>query len=193
MGDTMEFIGSEEITTTSVPKVDREAAAITCSNVRQHTSSGRFWFYVLSLIIVIVVSWYLGIVRRNDGWYNSLNRGFWAPPIEALLLGSALLLILLGYITFYSDAVSAGSHYRSWVNLSYFLILLFFLIWSILLFGQQNIRGAFIFAVLIFLVMLWHFYCVWKTGGEMLLPEVIVLIGSIVLIICNWNLMTSNP
>lgn len=173
------------------PSPSSSGEVLSCANVNRQVRTGRFWFYVLALVIVVIITWYLMISRREDGTFAAWNKGWVVPSIDVYMLGSALLLIIAGYVTYAVDQV-APQQYRNWINLAFLLVAIFFVIWVIILFGQLNVRLALVFALLTFIALLWHTYLVWKTVPDLVLPMILVLIGGLVLICSNISLMNNN-
>ena len=135
----------------------------------------KFLKILIAVAICLVIGFLSGFATQSsvDTWYATLNKPFFNPPNWVFAPVWTLLYILMGIA---AGIVWSKGLYHKWVKtaLYHFIIqLLFNGLWSIVFFGFQSPRFAFLviiaLLVLILLTYKW-FKIVNKTAAYLLIP-----------------------
>lgn len=132
--------------------------------------------YVKSILIPVIIGGIVGIIISNSIDYNTLQKPFLAPPSIAFPIVWTILYILMG--------ISYGildSNYLvdSKTNIIYYLQLFVNALWSIIFFTLKWRLFAFIWILLLcilVIIMIYNFYKKNKIAGLLQIPYLLWII-----------------
>ena len=132
--------------------------------------------YVKSILIPVIIGGIVGIIISNSIDYNTLQKPFLAPPSIAFPIVWTILYILMG--------ISYGildSNYLvdSKTNIIYYLQLFVNALWSIIFFTLKWRLFAFIWLLLLcilVIIMIYNFYKKNKIAGLLQIPYLLWII-----------------
>lgn len=132
--------------------------------------------YVKSILIPVIIGGIVGIIISNSIDYNTLPKPFLAPPSIAFPIVWTILYILMG-ISY--GILDSNSLVDSKTNIIYYLQLFVNALWSIIFFTLKWRLFAFIWILLLcilVIIMIYNFYKKNKIAGLLQIPYLLWII-----------------
>ena len=132
--------------------------------------------YVKSILIPVIIGGIVGIIISNSIDYNTLQKPFLAPPSIAFPIVWTILYILMG-ISY--GILDSNSLVDSKTNIIYYLQLFVNALWSIIFFTLKWRLFAFIWILLLcilVIIMIYNFYKKNKIAGLLQIPYLLWII-----------------
>ena len=132
--------------------------------------------YVKSILIPVIIGGIVGIIISNSIDYNTLQKPFLAPPSIAFPIVWTILYILMGISYGILDSKSLVD---SKTNIIYYLQLFVNALWSIIFFTLKWRLFAFIWILLLcilVIIMIYNFYKKNKIAGLLQIPYLLWII-----------------
>lgn len=132
--------------------------------------------YVKSILIPVIIGGIVGIIISNSIDYNTLPKPFLAPPSIAFPIVWTILYILMGISYGILDSKSLVD---SKTNIIYYLQLFVNALWSIIFFTLKWRLFAFIWILLLcilVIIMIYNFYKKNKIAGLLQIPYLLWII-----------------
>ena len=130
--------------------------------------------FIVSIIIPLIVGFISGLISGGMGEYNSLIKPFLAPPGFLFPIVWTILYILMGYSSY---LIYESDNYQSKCCLKIYILNLFVnFLWSPIFFGLNLRLFAFIWIVVLDMVvayMISCFYKVDKKAGYLNIPYLV--------------------
>lgn len=139
------------------------------------------WTYIYICILTIIIYWYV-IYCAGLRWPTRCTQLAWQAVLGFIMISWSAIIV-------YQARILGELPYRNWVNLAWFLLLLFLVVWSIVVYGHFNISLALIFMMLMILLSLWLLSILYQIQVWLAVLAVPIVIWILYLGIYNYNLV----
>ncbi|MBI2628715.1 tryptophan-rich sensory protein [Candidatus Pacearchaeota archaeon] len=145
------------------------------------------WPVLIISFISVAITAFIGSLftstEVNSVWYNSIKPSI-TPPSWVFPIAWTILYILVAFSIYYAWTSSKNIKQKKVIGILFAVNLYFNILWSIIYFGQQNIKLALIDAIFIWIsiaVLIVNTYKLSKKSAYLLIPYLIWVSFAIIL------------